>query len=107
MQTTGWSSSLEIGLLSHLDFSESSLLNTLTWQPLGVWRFVAETKAAHCSFVISNLPQANCLMFTLCCGPSSGKRPGSLSGEPIIKLPAGTINISGQSLQSRNFVPGL
>jgi hypothetical protein len=30
------------------------------------------------------------------CGPSSAARPGSLAGEPIVKLPAGTTIISGQ-----------
>ena len=39
---------------------------------------------------------------TLCAGPSSTARPGSLAGEPIVKPPAGTTTISGHLSQSLN-----
>jgi hypothetical protein len=39
------------------------------------------------------------------CGPSSSRWPDSPSAEPIIKLPAGTTTIWGQSGQSRKTFP--
>src|SRR5436190_22923272 len=41
-------------------------------------------------------------MVTVCCGPSSAECPGSLVGDPIVKLPAGTTIISGQFAHSLN-----
>ncbi len=38
-------------------------------------------------------------------GPSSSERPGSPSGEPMRKLPAGMTTISGQISQSRKLSP--
>src|SRR5215831_15637313 len=63
----------------------------------------AATHASHCAKVTSYLPAANgCAKVTLRCGPSSGLRPRSLGGDPIMNSPAGTTIISGQSAQSRN-----
>jgi hypothetical protein len=54
------------------------------------------------------LPTANGrAMVTGRCGPSLPSRPGSSSGDPIMKLPAGTTTISGHSGQSRNTRPGV
>src|SRR2546421_11192388 len=39
--------------------------------------------------VTSHWPIQNAEMFTLCWGPSSGLRPGSLSGLPMVNSPAG------------------
>ena len=61
------------------------------------------THASHCAKVTSYLPAAKgCAKVTLRCGPSSGLRPRSLGGDPIMNSPAGTTTISGQSAQSRN-----
>src|SRR5258706_5979735 len=69
---------------------------------------VAATHASHSSNVTSNLEAANGLaIVTLCCGPSLSTRSGSLSGETIVKLPAGTTTISGQSGQSLKLCPAL
>src|SRR5215831_15808285 len=63
----------------------------------------AATHASHCAKVTSYLPAANGrAKVTLRCGPSSGLRPRSLGGDPIMNSPAGTTIISGQSAQSRN-----
>ncbi len=45
-------------------------------------------------------------MVTRRCGPSSFWRSCSLSGEPIMKLPAGMTTISGQASQSSRKVMG-
>src|SRR5262249_6099014 len=39
-------------------------------------------------------------MVTFRCGPSWPRRPASFSGDPIMKLPAGTTTISGQLAHS-------
>src|SRR5262245_45489322 len=66
------------------------------------------THAPHSAKVTSNLPTANGrAMVTLRCGPSASDRPGSLAGDPIMKLPAGTTTISGQTSHSRKVSPGL
>src|SRR5689334_19714668 len=63
----------------------------------------AAMHASHCAKVTSYLPTANgCAKLTLRCGPSSGLRPRSLAGDPMMNSPAGTAIISGQSEQSRN-----
>src|SRR5262245_5994282 len=63
----------------------------------------AATHPSHCVKVTSYLPAANGrAKVTLRCGPSSGLRPRSLGGDPIMNSPAGTTIISGQSTQSRN-----
>src|SRR4051812_17428649 len=55
-----------------------------------------------------NLLTANALsIVTGCWGPSSLSRPGSLAGEPIVKLPAGTTTISGHLSHSLNTFFGL
>src|SRR5215475_399624 len=57
------------------------------------------TQASHSSHVTSNLETAKGFaIVTSCCGPSRARRPVSLSGDPIVKLPAGITIISGQSL---------
>src|SRR5215510_15992253 len=57
----------------------------------------AATHASHSSNVTSNLETANgFVIVTSCGGPSLGSRSGSLSGEPIINLPAGMTIITGQ-----------
>ena len=43
----------------------------------------------------------------MCCGPSVGKRFGSLAGDPIVKLPGGTTIICGQLLHSVKVSFGL
>src|SRR5262249_12936850 len=63
----------------------------------------AATHHSHCAKLASYLPAANgCAKVTLRGGPSSGLRPRSLGGDPIMNSPAGTTIISGQSAQSRN-----
>src|SRR5690242_8788331 len=51
---------------------------------------------------MSYLPSAKALMATLCCGPSVSKRPLSLGGLPITKLPAGMPTMTGQLAHSLN-----
>src|SRR5262245_19057415 len=62
-------------------------------------------QASHCANVSSYLPMAKLRIVTLRCGPSLLPRPISLSGEPIVKEPAGTTTMSGQAAQSRNVRP--
>src|SRR5262249_26245763 len=58
-----------------------------------------DTQASQSINVTSYLETANGLaIVTLCWGPSSGIRPFSVGGDPIMNSPAGTTTISGQSL---------
>src|SRR5262249_4387936 len=67
----------------------------------------AATHASHWAKVTSYLPAAKgCAKVTLRCGPSSGLRPRSLGGDPIMNSPAGTAIISGHSAQSWNVFLG-
>src|SRR6185369_15946605 len=65
--------------------------------------------AVHCSWVTSYLPKANGLSVTLRCGCSSllilSSGLAVCLAEPMIKLPPGSLTISGQSAQSLNTVP--
>src|SRR5437667_8586580 len=55
-----------------------------------------------------NLPTANdAPIAAKCCGPSFSKRPASLADDPIVKVPAGTTNISGHLSHSLNAFFGL
>src|SRR5580693_49379 len=67
-----------------------------------------ETQASQSANVTSNLDAAKGLaIVTLCGGPSWSKRPGSVAGDPIVKVPAGTTIISGQSFaHSRKLACG-
>src|SRR5262249_20432593 len=80
-------------------------------QPLSSGRYslhpLAATQASHSSNVTSYMPAAKDGTVTRCCGLSSSKRPGSVAGEPIVKLPLCTTTICGQSVQSLNVSPGL
>src|SRR5262249_19911082 len=68
----------------------------------------AATQAPHSSSVTSNLPTAKGLpMVTLCMGPSSFSCFSSFSGDPLMKLPAGTATLPGHSGQSLKVSPGL
>src|SRR5207244_4922449 len=52
--------------------------------------------------LISALSLHDALPISVCCGPSSAECPGSLVGDPLVKLPAGTTTISGQFAHSLN-----
>src|SRR5690349_2238730 len=67
---------------------------------------LSATHASHSSNVTSNLPTANGrARLTACTGPSLSTRPTSLSGDPIMNLPAGTTIIGGHTGQSLNSLP--
>src|SRR5262245_20804847 len=62
----------------------------------------ADTQASHSANVTLYFPTANGrAIVTRCRGPSLSRRPGSLGGEPMIRVPAGRTTIWGHSSQSR------
>ena len=113
--TTGWSSSCrKPGFRQFRPYTlfHFPLLSTLQ-ESSARWP-VARTNAANCARVTSYLPMANGRWIrTRCRGlsraASSSEMPvrvASVSVDPMVKLPAGRITISGHSGQSLNDVPG-
>src|SRR5262249_32959183 len=102
--------SLPVILRSHATYAWASSQFTLMTGRLlrpQPWSFTppsggqppTRTQASQSSNVTSYRDTANGLaIVTGCCGPSFGKRPFSLTGDPIRNSPAGMTTIMGQSL---------
>ena len=50
---------------------------------------------------VSNSAKVGLANITKCCGPSSLSRPSSVSGDPIVKLPAGMTSSQGNAWHTR------